>query len=146
MRAILFAALILISAPSATMAPKTTPPPTAAALAPLAPLVASFTYLQGSNWAYSVPFLVKNKEVIEKLISCESHGLNVVRLDPSGGINWGILQFHGMSTWQEMESRLRLRGSPMVPADAIKMADKMISAGFLGRWACAHLWHLIESE
>jgi hypothetical protein len=146
MRAIVFAALVLISAPSATMAPKTTPPPTVPALAATEPLAASFTYLQGSNWTYSVPFLVKNKEVIEKLISCESQGLNVASLAPSVGINWGILQFHGISTWREMESRFSLRGSPMVPADAIKMADAMISGGFLGRWACAHLLHLIESE
>jgi hypothetical protein len=91
-----------------------------------------------------VPFPVKNKEIIEKLISCESEGVNIASADSDGNINWGILQFNGTTTWQEMETRFNLRGSPMIPADAIRLADAMISAGFLGKWTCAHLLDLVK--
>ena len=42
-----------------------------------------------------------------------------------------------------MEKRFGFHGSPMIPADAIHMADLMISAGFLDRWTCAHILHLV---
>ncbi len=138
MRFILYAALFAISAPSVTMSPNVGLQSTA----PRLPI--SFTQLQGANWAYFVPFPVKHKEIIEKLISCESHGINEGRPDPNGSTNWGILQFNGSSTWQEMEARFNLRGSPMIPADAIRMADAMISGGFVGRWTCAHLLDLVN--
>ena len=139
MRFILYAALLAVSAPSVTMSPNVVfHPPTAPRL------TTSSTLLQGSDWAYFVPFPVKNKEIIEKLISCESQGINEGRPDPNGSINWGILQFNGSSTWQEMEARFNLRGSPMIPADAIRMADAMISGGFVGRWTCAHLLDLVN--
>jgi hypothetical protein len=140
MRLILYAALFAISAPSVTLSPNVD-----FHFHPIAPpLTISSTLLQGADWAYFVPFEVKNKETIEKLISCESQGINEGRPDPNGSINWGILQFNGTSTWQEMESRFNLRGSPMIPADAIKMADAMISGGFLGKWTCAHLLDLVN--
>jgi len=138
MRMILRAALFAILAPSATIAPNMASHHTV----PRLPV--SLTSLQGSNWAYSVPFPVKNKEIIEKLISCESEGVNIASADSDGNINWGILQFNGTTTWQEMETRFNLRGSPMIPADAIRLADAMISAGFLGKWTCAHLLDLVK--
>jgi hypothetical protein len=155
MRFILYAALLAVSAPSVTMSPNVVfHPPTAPRLTISSTLFQGadwayfvpfpVTVLQGSNWAYFVPFPVKNKEIIEKLISCESQGINEGRPDPNGSINWGILQFNGSSTWQEMEARFNLHGSPMIPADAIRMADAMISGGFVGRWTCAHLLDLVN--
>jgi hypothetical protein len=101
------------------------------------------TTLSGRNWAYTVPFEVHNVQDIEKLIQCESQGVNIARPDSNHKISWGVLQFNGTSTWDEMELRFDYEGSPMIPGDAVHMADMMISAGFLGRWTCAHIDHLL---
>jgi hypothetical protein len=58
-------------------------------------------------------------------------------------MSWGILQFNGTSTWAAMQQRFDFYGSPMMPADAIRMADLMISNGLIGHWTCARILHLI---
>jgi hypothetical protein len=92
--------------------------------------------------AARVPFPIQYPQTIEKLIQCESQGVNIARPDSNRKISWGILQFNGTSTWQEMERRFEYLGSPMIPGDAIHMADMMISGGFLRRWTCAHILKL----
>jgi len=111
------------------------------AVSPIKP--SATTTLSGKNWHYTVPFAVRNVQDIEKLIQCESMGVNIARPDSNHKISWGILQFNGTSTWDDMEQRFHYRGSPMIPGDAIHMADMMISGGFLGRWTCAHIDHLL---
>jgi len=59
-----------------------------------------------------------------------------VRPDSNGVPSFGVLQFNGTSTWDEAEARFGFRGSPLIPADAIRMADLMISAGMGERWTC----------
>jgi hypothetical protein len=86
---------------------------------------------------------VKNSGIIEKLIQCESQGVNIARPDSNGLISWGVLQFNGTSTWQGMEQRFGYYGSPMLSGDAIHMADLMISGRFLDRWMCARILHLL---
>ena len=44
-----------------------------------------------------------------------------------------LLQFNGTSTSAAMERRFDFYGSPMMPRDAIGMADLMISAGYCGK-------------
>ena len=75
------------------------------------------TVLSGLPWAYSVPFEVQNKAEIEKLIDCESAGLNVSGPDSDGLISDGILQFHRgpedtltRSTWEDFFKGQRNRG------------------------------------
>jgi hypothetical protein len=104
------------------------------------------TVLSGPQWAYTVPFGVENKADIEKLIQCESRGLNVSGPDSDGIISDGILQFHRgptdtltSSTWEDFSRASGISGSPMVPADAIRMADWAISHGLGHRWTC---WRL----
>jgi hypothetical protein len=97
------------------------------------------TTLRGKSWAYTVPFRVENASTIEKLIQCESQGVNIARPDSNGLISWGILQFNGTSTWAEMSRRFDFHGSPLQPADAIHMADLMIEAGLVYRWTCARI-------
>ena len=109
------------------------------------PVPAVSTTLAGTNWAYTVPFPVHNIADIEKLIQCESRGVNIARPDSNHKISWGVLQFNGTSTWNEMEARFDFYGSPMIPADAIHMADMMISDGFLGRWSCARILSLVTT-
>ena len=100
------------------------------------------TLISGHGWAYTVPFPVHNAPKIEKLIQCESQGVNISRPDSNHQISWGILQFNGTSTWQEAEKRFNFKGSPIIPADAIHMADMMIDAGMGPRWTCWHIQHL----
>jgi hypothetical protein len=102
--------------------------------------------VEGQTWAYLVPGTVKNLADIEKLIQCESQGVNVSRPDSDGIISDGILQFHRGGTWQEMSRLSGIKGSPINPPDAIRMADFMISHGFLGRWTCAHILGLVPVD
>jgi hypothetical protein len=107
------------------------------------------TVLSGSHWTYSVPFEVQNKAEIEKLIECESAGLNVSGPDSDGLISDGILQFHRgpadtltRSTWEDFSKASGIAGSPMNPTDAIRMADWAISHGYGSRWTCWRLQKL----
>jgi hypothetical protein len=97
---------------------------------------APHTSISGQGWAYTVPFPVHNVSKIEKLIQCESQGVNIARPDSNHKISWGLLQFNGTATWDEAENRFDFTGSPMIPADAIHMADMMIDAGMGNRWTC----------
>jgi hypothetical protein len=113
----------------------TTYRPHQAALAPsgLIPIA----QIAGATWSYDLNFPVHNPSIIQKLIECESQGLNIARPDSNGQMSWGILQFNGTSTWQEMERRFHFYGDPTNPPEAIHMADMMISNGLIGRWTCA---------
>jgi hypothetical protein len=104
------------------------------------------TTLEGKNWHYTVPFAVHNVQDIEKLISCESQGVNITRPDSDGRLSIGILQYHlgplnteQSSTWELFSRASGLKGSPAVPADAIRMTDWAISHGLGPHWTC---WHI----
>ena len=81
--------------------------------------------------------------ILRQLIKCESQNTNVARLDSNHLMSFGLLQFNGTATWQEFSPLANVSGSPMNPQDAIKVADYMISNGFLGRWTCAHILNLL---
>jgi hypothetical protein len=107
------------------------------------PVIASYTRLQGQGWAYTVPFVVKNKETIEKLIQCESSGVNISRVDSGGIFSDGILQFHrgpqntmASSTWESFSKASHISGSPIVPADAIAQTDWALSHNLGSHWTC----------
>ena len=100
------------------------------------------TVISGHGWAYTVPFVVQNTSTIEKLIQCESQGVNIARPDSNGLLSYGLLQFNGTSTWSDFTAKSGLSGSPMMPDDAIRLADWAISHGYLHRWTCARILHL----
>jgi hypothetical protein len=100
------------------------------------------TQISGKGWAYTVDFPVKNKDIIEKLIQCESQGKNIARMDSNGLISYGILQFNGSATWASFAPRAGVSSGPMDPASAIRVADFMIDHGQLHRWTCASILHL----
>ena len=102
------------------------------------------TELSGRNWRYELSFPVDNSVTLERLIQCESQGLNTSRTDSNGQTSWGVLQFNGTSTWKEMERRFNFYGDPRNPPEAIHMADMMISSGLIGRWACGRSIGLTE--
>jgi hypothetical protein len=114
---------------------------TASPQAPAGPIAR----ITGKGWAYDLAFPVYNAATIARLIQCESQGLNVGRPDSNGQISWGVLQFNGTSTWQEMEHRFHFHGDPRNPPEAIHMADMMISNGLLGRWSCARTLGLVNN-
>ena len=106
--------------------------------------------ISGRSWAYTVPFRIQNKTDIERLIQCESGGVNISRPDSNGRESDGVLQYNrdtsnvlGSGTWSDMEKRFGFYGSPIMPSDAIHMADLMISDGYEGRWTCAHILGLV---
>ena len=101
------------------------------------------TFISGPRWGYALPFAVKNKATIEKLIQCESRGMNVSRPDSDGIMSDGILQFHrgptdtlAGSTWKDFSQASGITGSPKNPADAIRMTDWAISHGLGPHWTC----------
>lgn len=90
---------------------------------------------------------LKHEAVINRLIACESSGVNISRPDSNGRISDGILQFNrgpsnvlGSGTWAHMSALSNIKGSPLIPGDAKRMADWMISAGYGPRWTC---WRII---
>jgi hypothetical protein len=85
----------------------------------------------------------KHKDKIAKLISCESGGRNGCWPDSDGINSCGILQFHEDGTWQEMSYKSGIVGTSSDPNDAIRMADWMIDNGYLRRWTCAKIEHLL---
>ena len=106
---------------------------------PILPPKTQQSVISGHGWAYTVPFEVQNSSTIEKLIQCESQGVNIARPDSNGKESYGLLQFNGTSTWAEAEHQFDFYGSPMIPAEAIHMADMMISGGEIRRWTCARI-------
>ena len=107
------------------------------------------TSVSGPRWAYTVPFEVKNKAAIEKLIQCESRGMNISRPDSDGIMSDGILQFHrgpadtlAGGTWEDFSQASGITGSPRNPADAIRMTDWAISHGLGPHWTCWRLQKL----
>jgi hypothetical protein len=133
-------AVILVLSLILTLTPRLFSP---RAIAISAPVPAVTTTLEGKNWAYTVPFVVKNKTDIEKLIQCESSGVNISHPDSNHRISDGILQYNRgpkdtmqSSTWQFFSEASGITGSPIIPADAIAQADWAISHGFGPHWTC----------
>jgi hypothetical protein len=119
-------------------------PPRVISVSPQTPVL---DVLAGKNWAYTLSFHVHNREALQKLISCESGGKNISKPDSNHRISDGILQFNrdqsnllGSGTWAWMESLSGIKGSPIFPADAIKLADWAISHNLGSNWTC---WHLM---
>lgn len=115
----------------------------------VAPQMLLETVVSGPQWAFTVPFAVKNKATIEKLIQCESRGRNVSRPDDDGIMSDGILQFHrgptdtlARGTWEDFSQASGIKGSPKDPADAIRMTDWAISHGLGPHWTCWRLQKL----
>ena len=107
------------------------------------------TVISGPQWSYAVPFAVKNKTTIEKLIQCESRGMNISRPDDDGIMSDGILQFHrgptdtmAGGTWEDFSRASGIIGSPKNPTDAIRMTDWAISHGLGPHWGCWRLQNL----
>jgi hypothetical protein len=82
--------------------------------------------------------------ILKTLMKCESQDTDVVRPDSNGLESYGLLQFNGTSTWNEFAPLAGVSSTPVNPTAAIKVADWMISHGYLARWTCAKLTGLIK--
>jgi hypothetical protein len=107
------------------------------------PAPAPVAVISGKNWRYELDFPVRNSATLRKLIQCESKGRNISHTDSNGRTYLGILQFD-RATWNAMEARFNFHGDPTNPAEAIHMADMMISGGLIGRWGCARSLELTK--
>jgi hypothetical protein len=58
-----------------------------------------YTKRCAQRWAYTVPFKVKNAEIIEKLLQRESQGAKISRADSGGIFPGSVLQFHRAPLW-----------------------------------------------
>jgi hypothetical protein len=135
--------LLFLSLPFITLIQTVLARPAEYTVAPRGPVE---TFISGPRWAFTVPFTVKNKAIIEKLIQCESRGMNISRPDSDGITSDGILQFHRgptdtltRGTWEDFSQASGITGSPKDPADAIRMTDWAISHGLGPHWTC---WRL----
>lgn len=84
----------------------------------------------------------KHPKTIEKLVECESGGVPIKRIDSNGLYSYGILQYQS-STWNGWKKQSGIQGEAMEPQAAIRMADWAIDNGFLSRWSCAYITHLL---
>lgn len=94
----------------------------------------------------------RHADLIQRLIKCESGGVNITKPDSDGVLSDGILQFHrgkgdniDTGTWGEWSRKSGIKGSPLIPEDAIKMADWALDHGLARHWSCAHVknnWRL----
>lgn len=83
--------------------------------------------------------------MIAELIDCESDGRSIRIIDTNGKYSYGILQYQ-KSTWDGWSRESGIKGDPMVPEDAIRMARWAIAQGdtYLGQWSCAHILALLD--
>jgi hypothetical protein len=86
----------------------------------------------------------QNPGFLRRIIKCESQNTNVARMDSSGLISFGILQFNGTARWNTFSTLADLSDTPMNPIAAIKVADWMITHEEIRRWTCAKLTGLID--
>ena len=75
--------------------------------------------------------------IVAQLIRCESGGRNVKIVDSNGYYSYGILQIQS-STWNWWSEMAGIKGNPMIPQDAIKVANWAVANGYGPHWTC---WH-----
>ncbi len=112
--------------------------------APAAPVASSTAALPAAPES-PAPYKPRNPKTIAALIRCESRGKNVKIIDTNGKYSYGILQYQ-KATWNQWSRESGIEGDPMVPEDAIRMADWAIDQGdaYLGQWSCAHILGLVD--
>jgi len=102
-----------------------------------------YAILEAGKWRVNPLAAVKNAQVINALIRCESQGVNISRPDSNGRTSDGILQFNRgplntlqSSTWAIFSKASGITGDPRIPGDAIRMADWAIQHGLGPHWTC----------
>jgi hypothetical protein len=76
------------------------------------------------------------------VIACESRDRSVKIVDSNGYYSYGVAQIQS-STWAGFVKESGLGGDPMVKQDAVRMALWAFENGYLYKWSCARLTHII---
>jgi hypothetical protein len=105
----------------------------------------------GSRPAYSGPALPKNESlspeqaetVIPYHIASESRDKSVKDVDSNGFYSYGILQMQS-STVALFNGLDHTDLDPMIPAQAVQLAEIAIENGYLYRWSCASILGIIH--
>jgi hypothetical protein len=122
-------------------------PPEIAILEPGQRLSAEY----GSRPPYKGPTFLKNEPlttpdaqmVIPYLIACESHGKVEKTVDSNWYWSYGILQVQS-STAADFNAIDHTGYDPMVPFQAIDLAEIAIEHGYLARWSCASIVQIVH--
>lgn len=104
----------------------------------------------GSRPPYAGPAFPKNEplspdqanSVIPYLIACESRDKSIKDVDSNGFYSYGILQMQS-STAALFNSLDHTDLDPIIPAQAVQLAEIAIENGYLYRWSCATLEHIV---
>lgn len=81
--------------------------------------------------------------VIPYLIACESRDKNVKDVDSNGFYSYGILQMQS-STAVFFNSLENTHYDPMIPTEAVELAEIAIRHGYLYRWSCSALERIVQ--
>lgn len=99
--------------------------------------------LSGPHRSYDLSFVPENPVLDERVVQCESQGVNISRPDSNNRISDGVAQFNRgedgtiqSGTWGWMEKLSGLTGDPRIPDEAIEMLDWAISNGYGPHWTC----------
>lgn len=68
---------------------------------------------------------------------------SVKDVDSNGFYSYGVLQMQS-STVALFNSIARTTLDPMIPAQAVQLAEIAIEQGYLYRWSCAKIEHLVD--
>lgn len=105
----------------------------------------------GSRPPYTRPAFPKNEPlsidqadaVIPYLIACESRDRSIKIVDSNGYYSYGPLQIQN-STAELFNSIGHTDLDPMVPVQAVQLAEIAIENGYLYRWSCARILGIIQ--
>jgi hypothetical protein len=81
--------------------------------------------------------------VIPYLIACESRDKSVKIVDLNGYYSYGILQVQS-STAARFNSIEGTAYDPMIPEQAVDLAEIAIQSGYLYRWSCAKILGIVS--
>ena len=81
-------------------------------------------------------------EVVAYLIPCESLERDRDEIDSNGKMSRGILQFQA-AFWGELSKASGITGGPDNPEGAVPMAEYAVENGYLDRWSCARILHIV---
>jgi hypothetical protein len=107
----------------------------------------------GSRPPYNGPAFPKNYDlspdqgdmVIPYLVACESRDKSIKDIDSNFFYSYGILQMQS-STVALFNSIDHTDLDPMIPVQAVQLAEIAIEHGFLSRWSCSSLENIVAPK
>jgi hypothetical protein len=82
-------------------------------------------------------------DVVAHLITCESQGVPVKRLDSNDRYSCGAIQIQS-SAWTQFEASSGIQGDPMDSLTALEMGSCAVENGYLDEWSCERILQIIS--